>query len=215
MEFESAVGANQFFGSDRKPAVGTGCRMDISERRTTGNAVTLPDGVRCSAEFTGNARQTIRKCMGGGQCDSCLVNHLPNVIVELDALDILGEIVQAVEQAKWIAQRRKRGLPDTRRDPEPRLFANVDHHPILNGLEGDRESSLSAGHGAQTGGNLYRHFVFRARYLGVEIATIEFCHQRMCNVIGLDVAVKNSPVHLFDYNPSIPRRQFVVAFHIS
>ena len=51
--------------------------------------------------------------------------------------------------------------------------------------------------------------------LRLQIAAVELCHQCMREVVGFDISVKNSPVHVFDYNPSYPRRQFVVAFHIS
>jgi hypothetical protein len=48
----------------------------------------------------------------------------------------------------------------------------------------------------------------------VIVAAVEFCHQRVRKIVGFDAAVKNSSVHVLDYNPVYKRRRFVVAFHI-
>ncbi len=53
--------------------------------------------------------------------------------------------------------------------------------------------------GAPAGCDLDRHLVPGPHDLGMHIAAVEFRHQGMCDVIGLDVAVKNSSFHVFNY----------------
>ena len=36
--------------------------------------------------------------------------------------------------------------------------------------------------------------------LGMQVAAVEFSDQRLLNIVGLNVSVKDSPVHVFDYN---------------
>lgn len=50
--------------------------------------------------------------------------------------------------------------------------------------------------------------------LRVHITAIEFCQQGLRDVVRLDVTVKNSSVHVLDYNPLYRRRQIVAAFHL-
>jgi hypothetical protein len=48
----------------------------------------------------------------------------------------------------------------------------------------------------------------------MHISAVKFRHQGMSNVVWIDVSVKNSSVHIFDYNPLYQRRRFVVVFYI-
>jgi hypothetical protein len=48
----------------------------------------------------------------------------------------------------------------------------------------------------------------------MQISTVEFCQKCMGEVAGGDIAVINSSVHVFDYNPHYKRRRSVVAFHV-
>jgi len=63
--------------------------------------------------------------------------------------------------------------------------------------------------------DLHCDFVFLTDDLRVHIAAVEFCHQGMSNIVGFDVSMKNSSVHVFDYNPLYQRRRSVVVFHLS
>jgi len=50
--------------------------------------------------------------------------------------------------------------------------------------------------------------------LRVHVPMVIFGHEGIGNIGGLDVSVKNSSVHIFDYNPLYERRRSVVAFHV-
>ena len=51
-------------------------------------------------------------------------------------------------------------------------------------------------------------------HLRVHVAAVEFRHQRVGDVVRFDVSVKDSSVHVFDYNPLYKRRRYVVVFHL-
>ncbi len=150
--------------------------------------------------------------MGSPKRRDGLVYQLPNSVAELDAFQILRQIIQPAQQTKWIPQRRPRRLTEARRNPQPSLLAQLDHDPILGFLNVDCERGLPAGHGTHVRGDLHCHFVLCADGLRVQVAAVEFRHQGMGNVARFYFPVKNSPVHDFDYNPLHPRRLQVVAF---
>ncbi len=149
--------------------------------------------------------------MGGDR----FIDGLPNSFAELNAFQILRKIVQAGEQAEWVAQRRPCRLTEACRDSEPRLLPEFDHDPIFYFLDVDRQRSLSTGHGSHACGDLHRHLFVLPQSLRVQIAAVEFRHQGVGDVARSDVAVKNSSVHEFDYNPLHQRRRYVVAFYLS
>jgi hypothetical protein len=86
---------------------------------------------------------------------------------------------------------------------QPGLLAQLHQNPILHSLKVDGQRGLPTGGGSLAGRDLNRHFVLVPEYLGVHIAPVEFRHQSVCNVIWLDVAVKDSSFHVFDYNPFV------------
>ena len=133
--------------------------------------------------------------------DNRAINRLPHIFAELDVFDILCEIVQSAEQAEWIAKRGYGCLTQTRRHSQPGLLTQIHHDPILHFLDGDGECRLPAGHGTHAGCHLDRHFLLIADHLGVQVAAVKFSHQGLRDVVRFDVSVKNSPVHVFDYNP--------------
>ena len=51
-------------------------------------------------------------------------------------------------------------------------------------------------------------------HLGVQVAAVEFRLQGVGDVIRFDVSMKDSSVHVFDYNPLYKRRRYVVVFHL-
>jgi hypothetical protein len=133
----------------------------------------------------------------------------------LNAFYILSKIIQAAKQTEWIAKRSERCLPHARRDTQPGLFANIDHDAILDTLDAYGQGGLPSRHGTPASGDLHSHLILRTYNLCLKIPPVELSHQRVSDVIWFDISVENSPVHVFDYNPSYQRRQFVVAFHIS
>src|SRR5512133_3469926 len=108
-----------------------GAGLAFTHRCAACNAVPATDRVGSSAEFTGDARQSFRKRVGGTHGNDSLVDDVPDFIAELHAFDILSEVVQTAQQAERIAQRRKRGLTETRRYAKPSLLSLFHHHAIL------------------------------------------------------------------------------------
>ena len=97
---------------------------------------------------------------------------------------------------------------------QPRLPAQFDHNAIFNLVDADRKRSLPTGHGSCPCGDLHGHFLVFSNHLRVHVAAVEFRHQGVGDVIGFDVSVKDSSVHVFDYNPLYQRRRYVVVFHL-
>jgi hypothetical protein len=48
----------------------------------------------------------------------------------------------------------------------------------------------------------------------VHVAAVELRHQGVGDVVWLDISVKNSSVHVFDYNPALLATTVVVVFHV-
>jgi hypothetical protein len=129
------------------------------------------------------------------------LDHIPCLLVELNVFDILREIIQPAKQTEWIPKRRYGGVPQARRDPKPGLLTSLNHHPIFNFLYIDGKGGLPARHRAHARRNLHSHFVLIAYDLRMQVATIELYHKCMSHIVWYYISVKNSPVHVFDYNP--------------
>ena len=140
-----------------------------------------------------------------------MIHQFPNPIVQLNAFDVLRDVVEPAEQAKWIPQRRPGCLSETRRDSQPCLFPQLDHDPIFNLLNADCQRGLPTRHGAHSCCNLHRDFVLVAHRLRTHIPAVEFRHEGLRNIARCYVPVENSSVHEFDYNPLHQRRLQVVA----
>ena len=97
---------------------------------------------------------------------------------------------------------------------QPGLPAQFDHNAIFNLLDADRQGGLPAGHGSRPCSDLHRPVIVLSNHLRVHVAAVEFRHQGVGDVIRFDVSVKDSSVHVFDYNPLYKRRRYVVAFHL-
>ena len=142
------------------------------------------------------------------------VDDLPDLFLELDVLNVLCQIIQSPEKAEGVAQGRYGGVSQTRGNTHPCLFTDPNHDSILNTLEGNGQSSLSAGLGTHARSDLDGEFVCLPEGLRVQVPAIEFGHEGMSNVIGFDVSVKDSSFHDLDYNPFTKRRRCVVVFHV-
>jgi len=81
-------------------------------------------------------------------------------------------------------------------------------------MEADGQRGLPARHGSRPGCDLHGHIVVLPNHLCMHVAAVEFCHQGIGDVIRFDISVKDSSVHVFDYNPLYERRRYVVAFHL-
>lgn len=203
-----AVGTALFFQPYHKPAATTGYRVGVSHGSATGNAISHSQRVGRATELAGDACQPLGQFVGGPQVDHSLVDHPPGFLTKLDAFDILGDIVQPAEQTERVAQDRKCSMSQACSDSQPCLLADFHHHPILHGLDVDSQCGLPAGPGSHPGGDLDGYPVPGAKDLCMHIAAVEFAHECMSDVVGLDVSVKDSSVHNLDYNPLYKRRRF-------
>lgn len=152
--------------------------------------------------------------MGRAERRDSSINYFPYFLAQLHVLDILRQIVQPAEQAQRIAKRRPGCLTETRRDPKPGLLAHFRHDAIFNLLDVDRQRGLPARHCIRARCDLHRNFVFPADHLRVHIPAVELRHQGMGNIVRVDVSVKDSSVHVFDYNPLYERRRYAAVFHL-
>jgi len=81
-------------------------------------------------------------------------------------------------------------------------------------MDADGERGLPSGHGSRPCCDLHRHIVVLPNYLRMHVAAVEFRHQGVGDIIRFDISVKDSSVHVFDYNPLYERRRYVVVFHL-
>jgi len=139
--------------------------------------------------------------MGSAKGGNRAIDCLPYIFTELYVFDVLREIIQPAEQAERIPERGYGSMTQACRHSQPGLLPQIHHDPILHVLDVDGECGLSARHGAHAGRNLYCHSLLIANHLCMQVSAIKFSHQGLSNVVRFDISVKNSPVHVFDYNP--------------
>ncbi len=188
--------------------------MCITHRCSTCKTISLSQWIARPAELAGDASQPFRKSVRGAQGNNCAVYRLPDLVSQLDAFNILREVIQAVDQAEGVAKSCNRSVTQARSHSQPGLLAYFHHDPVFNSLDADGHGCLSTRGRAHSGGDLYSHFLFCPHKLRMKVPTVELSHECMSKIVGFDVSVKNSSVHVFDYNPLYKRRRSVVAFHI-
>jgi hypothetical protein len=105
-------------------------------------------------------------------------------------------------------------MAEAGRYTQPGLPAQFDHDAIFNLMDANGERGLPARHGARPCCDLNGHVFGLSNHLRMHIATVEFRHQCVSNIIRFDVSVKDSSIHVFDYNPLYKRRRYVVAFYL-
>lgn len=169
----ATVGAGAFLSKDDEPTACTAARVCISQRGAAGDAGWFPKGIGSSTEFTCQATHAVRKLVRSASAGRCPGNDLPHVFAELQVFDILGQVVQAADQAERVSKRGERCLPEAGRYAEPGLLSELDHDPVCHLLDRDRESGLSTGGRAGMRANLNSHFITFAESLGVKIPTVE------------------------------------------
>ena len=130
----------------------------------------------------------------------------PHTVTELQVFEILGQIIQPPQQRKWIAKDRERRMTQTRGHAQPGLLADLDQNAIVMALDINRQRGLPAGLCAMPCGDLDCELIDVPNDLGMQVAAVEFRHERLCNVLWFDAAVKDSSVHDLDYNLLCQRR---------
>jgi len=149
------------------------------------------------------------------KCHNSSINYFPYFLAQLHIFYILSEIVQSSEQAEGIAQRRDGCLTQAGSHSQPGLLTQLHHNAIFNFFDVDGQRSVPTRHHPHARCNLHSDLVLVAYYLCVHIPTVKLCDQGVGHVVWRDVSVKNSSVHVFDYNPLYERRRNVVVFYLS
>ncbi len=209
-----AIRAGNLTRPNHKTAIGACGGVSVSERRPARNAVALPKRICRPAMLASYPRQPVRQSMRRALRRNRPVNNFPDLFAELDVFDILRQIVKPAQQAERISDRRPSRLTEARGDSQPSLITKLDHDPIFNFFDANRQGGLPSGHGACMRCDLNSQVLLRADNLRVHIPAVKLRHKRMSHVVRFDVSVKNSSVHVFDYNALYKRRRSVVAFHL-
>ena len=92
-------------------------------------------------------------------------------------------------------------MPKARCHTQPGLLADFHDNPVLDTLKIDGQRRMTARWRARACRDLDCHLVFVSKDLGKHVTAIKFCHKCMGNIMWLDISVKNSSFHVFDYNP--------------
>jgi hypothetical protein len=129
-----------------------------------------------------------------------LLDNAPDALSKLNALHILGDIIQPLKDRQGSEQDRHSRCADAGRNPKPGLLAELDHHAIFDLPELDRDRSLPAAASAPAGRNLDRNGVRISNCLHAEIAAVESRLEFSRHVLWRDVPMINSLLHLLDYN---------------
>jgi len=148
--------------------------MHFSKWSTAGNTSRLTKWICCEAILAHETVQPIGKRGRGAGCAASLFDHLPDSIIDLQAFDILRNIVQAPQQAERIPQSRERAHAETGGNSEPGLLSKFHHDPIFDGLDRNGERCLSAGGCTRMSSNLDDHPFAIAQGLCVQVAPVEF-----------------------------------------
>lgn len=84
----------------------------------------------------------------------CLVNDPPNLVGQLNVLDILRQVIDPIEQRKWVAQRREGRPSQTGSYSKPGLFSDLNGNAIFDRLKSNAQGGLSTRRGTLPAGNL-------------------------------------------------------------
>ncbi len=178
----------------------TGCGLDGSQRRAAGHAARLADRVGRAAIFASQAAQAFGKLVAGASGLNFPGDGRPDLLVQLQVLDVLGDIVQATKQVQWIHERRDGALSQAGGHAHPLLLADLHRHAVFDRLDVHSQRGLPAGARPLAGCDLHGEMVAFAQYLCPQVALVEFCQQCLGDISGDDISVKNASFHVFDYN---------------
>jgi hypothetical protein len=101
------------------------------EGSTTGHTTGFADGISRLAVAASDAAHALGKLEGSTSCLSGALDNLPDLFSQINALNILRQIVQAAHQVPGIQQGSQGSLPQTGDNSKPILFAHLHRNPIL------------------------------------------------------------------------------------
>lgn len=134
------------------------------------------------AKLACQAAHPVRKLVRGPGACRCAGNYLPDVLAELQVLNILCKVIKPANQVERVPEHGKSCLPETGCYPEPGLLSKFDHDPVVHRLDCNRDCGLTAGARPGMCPDLDSHFITFAQYLGVHTAVVELCEKSLCNV---------------------------------
>jgi len=143
------------------------------------------------------------------------IDYFPDIIAQLHIFNVLGKIVQPTQQAERIVQRREGRLTQAGGHSQPGLLPQLHHDAVFNFLDVDGQRRVPARHHPYACCDLHSDPILIAHYLCIHIPTVKLCDQSVGEIVWRNVSVKNSSVHVFDYNPLYERRRNVVVFYLS
>lgn len=192
-----AVRALPVLGCDDVPAFLASARLSGAERGTAGQAASLTDWIGRAAVLASEAAQPLGEGVSGPSCLCSLLDDSPDVVIQLDALDILSNVVKPSQNLQRAKERRCSRRAYAGRNTQPRLFAQFNHHPILDDMQPDGDCRLPTTPGTGGRGDLHGQRLGISRSLGAEVPAIKRRLESLGDVARLDVPVVDSSVHLF------------------
>ena len=172
----AAIRAAAIGGGHKESAIRADTRLDISQGCAACNAARSANGISCSAVVARHPPETLGHLQTGAKCVTGPIDHFPGTLHQLEVLNILGNVIQTVDQVPWIEQRGNGGLSETGRRPQPFLASRFHHHAIRRAPNCDREGRMAAGSSARARADLDREVVRLAQHLCAQIAAVEFRH---------------------------------------
>ncbi len=190
-----AVGAETFFSFEDIATCLAGSRLKAAERRAAGNTGGFADRVGGAAELTSEARKAFRDLGGGAPGTYDCGNHLPNPLGHRQVGNILGKVIQAVEQVDGVEQGHQGGLPQAGSNAQPLEFTHLHHDTVFMFLDVDGHGSLATRAGELRRGDLEHEVVAFTQQLGTQVALVEFSHERLGDIGRSDIPVKDASFH--------------------
>lgn len=130
----------------------------------------------------------------------CLIDHLPYALTQLQVLDVLSEVIQAMQQIPWIQQGCQSRLPQGGCRAKPFLLAELNENAIRRLLERDGQRRRPTGRGARPRPDLHYKVVLLPQDLRPQSTAIELGHQSTGKNERSEVTMQDSSLHVFDYN---------------
>ena len=98
------VWADLFVFVYNESTVLAGGRLDFPERRATSKAARGGDRIGSQAVGADGAAEPLREALPGSMLAGGLVDDIPNGFFQLERFDILGDIIDAIDQRKRVSQ---------------------------------------------------------------------------------------------------------------
>lgn len=156
--------------------------MCVSQGSAASDAGRLTQRIGRLAVLAGQAAHPVGKLVRGACAGRGPGDHLPDVLAQLYAFDILRQVIKPADQAERVAENRESRLPEAGGYTEPGLLSEFDHDPIVHLFDGDRDRGPAAGARSRVRSYLDSHFITFAQHLGVHAAVVELSQKSMCDV---------------------------------